>query len=90
MVTLITSSPIDHTQMPASRGASKHVPVPRINQTIDGLGVRSALVAYAVWFVVGGPSGGTLAHEIGHALLHEQFDNRALAELDAESTVYVI
>jgi hypothetical protein len=52
--------------------------------------VRSVLVAYAVWFVVGGPSGGTLAHEIGHALLHEQFDNRALAELEAESTVYVI
>jgi oligoendopeptidase F len=32
----------------------------------------------------------TLAHEIGHALLHEQFDNRALAELEAESTAYVI
>jgi hypothetical protein len=32
----------------------------------------------------------TLAHEIGHALLHEQFDNRALAELKAESTAYVI
>lgn len=31
-----------------------------------------------------------LAHEIGHALLHEQFDNRALAELEAESTAYVI
>ena len=53
--------------------------------------VRSAPVAaYAVWFVVGGPSGGTLAHEIGHALLHEPFDNRALAELEAESTAYVI
>jgi antirestriction protein ArdC len=32
----------------------------------------------------------TLAHEIGHALLYEQFDNRALAELKAESTAYVI
>jgi hypothetical protein len=32
----------------------------------------------------------TLAHEIGHALLHEQFDNRALAELEAESMAYVI
>jgi O-methyltransferase involved in polyketide biosynthesis len=32
----------------------------------------------------------TLAHEIGHALLHEQFDNRVLAELEAESTAYVI
>jgi Zn-dependent peptidase ImmA (M78 family) len=32
----------------------------------------------------------TLAHEISHALLHEQFDNRALAELEAESTAYVI
>jgi antirestriction protein ArdC len=32
----------------------------------------------------------TLTHEIGHALLHEQFDNRALAELEAESTAYMI
>jgi antirestriction protein ArdC len=32
----------------------------------------------------------TLAHEIGHALLHEKYDNRALAELEAESTAYVI
>ena len=32
----------------------------------------------------------TLAHEIGHALLDEQCDNRALAELEAESMVYVI
>ena len=32
----------------------------------------------------------TLAHEIGHALLHEGFDNRALAELEAESAAYVI
>ena len=30
----------------------------------------------------------TLAHD--HALLHEQFDNRALAELEAESMAYVI
>jgi hypothetical protein len=64
--------------------------VPIAKQTIHGLGVRSALVAYAVWFVVGGPSGCTLPHEIGHALLHEQFDNRALAELEAESMAYVI
>jgi Zn-dependent peptidase ImmA (M78 family) len=28
----------------------------------------------------------TVANEIGHALLHEQCDNRALAELEAEST----
>ena len=32
----------------------------------------------------------TLTHEIRHALLHEQCDNRALAELDAESTTHVI
>jgi hypothetical protein len=32
----------------------------------------------------------TLAHEIAHALLHETFDSRALAELEAESTVYVV
>jgi antirestriction protein ArdC len=32
----------------------------------------------------------TLAHEIGHALLHEKCDNRALAELEAESTAYVV
>jgi antirestriction protein ArdC len=32
----------------------------------------------------------TLAHEIGHALLHEKYDNRALAELEAESTAYVV
>jgi antirestriction protein ArdC len=32
----------------------------------------------------------TLAHEIGHALLHEQCKNRALAELEAESTAYVV
>jgi hypothetical protein len=32
----------------------------------------------------------TLAHEIAHGLLHEQCDNRALAELEAESTAYVI
>jgi antirestriction protein ArdC len=31
-----------------------------------------------------------LAHEIAHALLHEQFDSRALAELEAESTAYVV
>jgi Zn-dependent peptidase ImmA (M78 family) len=32
----------------------------------------------------------TLAHEIAHALLHESFDSRALAELEAESTTYVV
>ena len=32
----------------------------------------------------------TLAHEIAHALLHEKFDSRALAELEAESTAYVV
>ena len=32
----------------------------------------------------------TLAHEIAHALLHEQFDSRALAELEAESVAYVV
>lgn len=31
----------------------------------------------------------TLAHEIAHALLHEKFDSRPLAELEAESTAYV-
>jgi len=32
----------------------------------------------------------TLAHELAHALLHESYDNRALAELEAESTAYVV
>jgi antirestriction protein ArdC len=32
----------------------------------------------------------TLAHEIAHALLHETCDSRALAELEAESTAYVV
>jgi hypothetical protein len=32
----------------------------------------------------------TLANEIGHALLHERLDNRAIAELEAESTAYGI
>lgn len=32
----------------------------------------------------------TLAHEIAHALLHEHFDSRALAELEAESVAYVV
>jgi antirestriction protein ArdC len=32
----------------------------------------------------------TLAHEIAHAILHEQYDSRALAELEAESTAYVV
>jgi antirestriction protein ArdC len=32
----------------------------------------------------------TLAHEIAHALLHESFESRALAELEAESVAYVV
>ena len=32
----------------------------------------------------------TLAHELAHALLHESHDNRALAELEAESTAFVV
>ena len=32
----------------------------------------------------------TLAHEIAHALLHESYDSRALAELEAESMAYVV
>ncbi len=32
----------------------------------------------------------TLAHELAHALLHEGFADRALAELEAESTAYVV
>ncbi len=32
----------------------------------------------------------TLAHEITHAILHEDFDSRPLAELEAESTAYVV
>jgi antirestriction protein ArdC len=32
----------------------------------------------------------TLAHEIAHALLYESFDSRALAELEVESTAYVV
>jgi hypothetical protein len=32
----------------------------------------------------------TLAHELAHALLHEDVQNRALAELEAESTAYVV
>jgi antirestriction protein ArdC len=32
----------------------------------------------------------TLAHELAHALLHEKFDNRPLAELEAESTAFVV
>jgi hypothetical protein len=32
----------------------------------------------------------TLAHEIAHAILHEKHDDRALAELEAESTAYVV
>ncbi len=32
----------------------------------------------------------TLVHEIAHALLHETFESRALAELEAESTAYVV
>jgi antirestriction protein ArdC len=32
----------------------------------------------------------TLAHEIAHAILHETFEDRKLAELEAESTAYVV
>jgi antirestriction protein ArdC len=32
----------------------------------------------------------TLAHELTHAILHERYDNRPLAELEAESTAYVV
>lgn len=32
----------------------------------------------------------TLVHEIAHALLHESYDSRALAELEAESVAYVV
>jgi antirestriction protein ArdC len=32
----------------------------------------------------------TLAHELAHALLHEEIDDRPLAELEAESTAYVV
>jgi hypothetical protein len=32
----------------------------------------------------------TLAHELAHALLHKSYDNRALAELEAESTAYIV
>jgi antirestriction protein ArdC len=32
----------------------------------------------------------TLAHELAHAMLHEQFSDRKLAELEAESTAYVV
>ena len=32
----------------------------------------------------------TLAHELAHALLHEDIDDRQLAELEAESTAYMV
>ncbi len=32
----------------------------------------------------------TLAHELAHAILHETFQGRGLAELEAESTAYVV
>jgi antirestriction protein ArdC len=32
----------------------------------------------------------TLAHELAHALLHDGEDDRALAELEAESTAYIV
>jgi antirestriction protein ArdC len=32
----------------------------------------------------------TLAHEIAHAILHEDFKDRRLAELEAESTAYIV
>ncbi len=32
----------------------------------------------------------TLVHEIAHAMLHEQFDSRPIAELEAESIAYIV
>jgi uncharacterized protein DUF955 len=32
----------------------------------------------------------TLAHELAHVILHETVDDRSLAELEAESTAYVV
>jgi N-terminal domain of anti-restriction factor ArdC/IrrE N-terminal-like domain len=32
----------------------------------------------------------TLAHEIAHAVLHEEFQDRAVAELEAESVAYIV
>lgn len=32
----------------------------------------------------------TIAHEIAHAILHENYEDRRLAELEAESTAYVV
>lgn len=32
----------------------------------------------------------TLAHEIAHAMLHEGFDDRSLAELEAESVAFIV
>jgi len=32
----------------------------------------------------------TLAHELAHALLHESYEDRSIAELEAESTAYVV
>lgn len=32
----------------------------------------------------------TLAHEIAHAILHESYGNRAVAELEAESVAYIV
>ena len=32
----------------------------------------------------------TLAHELGHAILHEQYDDRSLAELEAESVAFIV
>lgn len=32
----------------------------------------------------------TLTHELAHALLHETFEDRRLAELEAESTAYIV
>jgi antirestriction protein ArdC len=32
----------------------------------------------------------TLAHELGHTLLHEEYDSRPLAELEAESVAFIV
>jgi hypothetical protein len=32
----------------------------------------------------------TLAHELAHAILHEEFDDRPIAELEAESVAFIV
>jgi hypothetical protein len=40
--------------------------------------------------LVGAQGVKTLAHELAHALLHERWEDRAIAELEAESTAFVV